>query len=230
MQLTKRTLGVAAISAGLVLAPGCSTNTGAGALVGGGMGAVAGGLLGGRHAAAGAIVGGLAGALAGAAIGHAIDREQERQLQESSQGQYTLWKVQYNDAVYAGYPPPPPPPMVVAAPAPYPAPYATPAPYAPPAPAPAAGPTAAAAAAPAPAPVAAAPSPAPAAPGGPGLQPLALADIEALSAAGVKPEAITAELDRSGSTFTAQDIAAARQSSNPPVDPKVIQCMQSNPC
>ena len=53
-------------------------------------------------------------------------------------------------------------------------------------------------------------------------------DIKALTAAGVKKEAITQELKISRSRFSAQDIAAVQQA-NPPVDPDVIAYMKNNP-
>ena len=57
------------------------------------------------------------------------------------------------------------------------------------------------------------------------LTPLTVDDIKALNAAGVKKEAITQEIDRSNSKFSAQDIAAAQQAN---VDPAVIECMKSH--
>lgn len=58
--------------------------------------------------------------------------------------------------------------------------------------------------------------------------PLTVEDIKALTAAGVKPDAITKEIDVSQSKFSAQDIAAAQQA-DPPIDPEVIKCMKDNP-
>ena len=52
-------------------------------------------------------------------------------------------------------------------------------------------------------------------------------DIKALTAAGVKPDAITKEIDISQSKFSPQDIAAAQQA-NPPIDPEVIEYMKSH--
>jgi predicted lipid-binding transport protein (Tim44 family) len=60
-----------------------------------------------------------------------------------------------------------------------------------------------------------------------GVLPLTLNDIKALTAAGVKPDAINKEIDISQSRFNAQDIATAQQA-NPPIDPAVIQDMKSH--
>lgn len=57
--------------------------------------------------------------------------------------------------------------------------------------------------------------------------PLTVDDIKALTSAGVKPEAITKEIDISHSKFSPQDIAAAQQAT-PPVDPNVIEYMKSH--
>jgi predicted lipid-binding transport protein (Tim44 family) len=58
--------------------------------------------------------------------------------------------------------------------------------------------------------------------------PLTVEDIKALTAAGVKPDAITKEIDVSQSKFSAQDIAAAQQA-DPPVAPAVVEYMKSRP-
>ncbi|MGD0261851.1 MAG: glycine zipper domain-containing protein [Verrucomicrobiota bacterium] len=58
--------------------------------------------------------------------------------------------------------------------------------------------------------------------------PLTVDDIKALTSAGVKPEAITKEIEVSQSKFTPQDIAAAQQA-NPAVAPAVIEYMKSHP-
>ncbi|NDD99262.1 OmpA family protein, partial [bacterium] len=54
----------------------CSTNTGTGALVGGGGGALIGGLAGGWE---GAAIGGAAGAILGGLIGNAADQKEKQQ-------------------------------------------------------------------------------------------------------------------------------------------------------
>lgn len=60
-----------------------------------------------------------------------------------------------------------------------------------------------------------------------GMVPLSLDDIKALTAAGVKPDAIKKEIDISQSKFTSQDIAAAQQAT-PPIDSAVIDDMKSH--
>lgn len=61
----------------------------------------------------------------------------------------------------------------------------------------------------------------------PGMVPLTLNDIKALTAAGVKPDVIKKEIDMSQSKFTSQDIASAQQA-NPPIDASVIDDMKSH--
>jgi outer membrane lipoprotein SlyB len=61
------------------------------------------------------------------------------------------------------------------------------------------------------------------------LIPLTVDDIKALDSAGVKKDVIIAEIQKSKSVYTAQDIAALQQS-NPNIDPAVIDCMKkTNP-
>ena len=55
--------------------------------------------------------------------------------------------------------------------------------------------------------------------------PLTVDDIKALDSAGVKKEVIIAEIQKSKSVFTAQDIASLQQS-NPNIDASVIECMK----
>ncbi len=62
----------------------------------------------------------------------------------------------------------------------------------------------------------------------PQMQQFTVDDIKALTAAGVKPEAITKEIDMSQSKFSPQDVAVAQQA-KPPVDPAVIEYMKSHP-
>ena len=57
------------------------------------------------------------------------------------------------------------------------------------------------------------------------LIPLKVDDIKALDAAGVKRDAIIAEIERSKSVYTQADIAALQQS-NPNIDPAIIECMK----
>lgn len=61
----------------------------------------------------------------------------------------------------------------------------------------------------------------------PGMVPLTLNDVKALTAAGVKPDVIKKEIDMSQSKFTSQDIAAAQQAT-PPIDASVIEDMKSH--
>jgi len=61
------------------------------------------------------------------------------------------------------------------------------------------------------------------------LIPLTVDDIKALDSAGVKKDVIIAEIGKSKSVYTPQDIAALQQS-NPNIDPAVIDCMKkTNP-
>jgi hypothetical protein len=57
------------------------------------------------------------------------------------------------------------------------------------------------------------------------LIPLSVEDIKALNAAGVKKEAIVAEIARSKSVYSQADIAALQQS-DPNIDPAVIEYMK----
>jgi hypothetical protein len=75
---------------------GCATNTGTGALVGGGTGAGIGALLGSAtgHAGAGAAIGAGVGALTGGAIGNSVDEQEKRNRQ--------LIEAQLGHAIIAG--------------------------------------------------------------------------------------------------------------------------------
>ena len=57
------------------------------------------------------------------------------------------------------------------------------------------------------------------------VTPLSVDDVKALTAAGVKTDAIKQEIEVSKATFSAQDIAVAQQAN---VDPAVIECMKSH--
>lgn len=59
----------------------CSTKTGTGVLVGGGIGAVTGGVIGGGK---GAIIGGAVGAVAGGLVGAALDEQDRRVMERTS--------------------------------------------------------------------------------------------------------------------------------------------------
>jgi outer membrane lipoprotein SlyB len=65
----------------LILTASCATNTGTGALVGGGLGAGAGALIGGGQ---GALIGGAVGAVAGGLVGNALDANQQKNLEQNS--------------------------------------------------------------------------------------------------------------------------------------------------
>jgi outer membrane lipoprotein SlyB len=200
MKIRCRTIGVAVVSLGLVLATGCvnpdgtQNNTGTGALAGGAFGAFAGAMAGGRHhALEGLFIGAAAGAITGGLIGHMIDRDQQQRLQQQSP--QTLQTIQHNDAVYYQQQ------QAAQAPAPAPAPQAQ---------------------TPGPAPQAQAQTPPTEAP-----IPLTVDDIKALDAAGVKKEVIIAEIGRSKSVYTQADITALQQS-EPNIDPAIIKCMKGS--
>lgn len=57
------------------------------------------------------------------------------------------------------------------------------------------------------------------------VTPITVDDIKALTAAGVKTDAIKQEIEVSKSTFSPRDIAVAQQAN---VDPSVIECMRSH--
>lgn len=194
-------LGIAAIqlvaTSGCVNPDGTVNNTGTGALIGGTVGALSGALLGGRHAGEAAFIGGAFGALTGAIVGSAIDQQQREYLRAYYPQTYQT--IQCNDAV-AQQQQQQQQQYAQAQPSP----VSQPTPPVPP--------TTASGAAPA---------------QSSGMVPLTLNDIKALTAAGVKPDAIKKEIDISQSKFTSQDIAAAQQS-NPPIDAAVIDDMKSH--
>jgi hypothetical protein len=57
------------------------------------------------------------------------------------------------------------------------------------------------------------------------MTPLTVDDIKALDSSGVKKDVIIAEIQRSKSVYTAQDIATLQQA-DPNIDPSVIDCMK----
>ena len=57
------------------------------------------------------------------------------------------------------------------------------------------------------------------------VAPITVNDIKAMTAAGVKPDAITKQIEVSRARYSSQDIATAQQAN---VDPSVIQCMKSH--
>ena len=69
------------LSAALILAAGCATNTGTGALVGAGLGAGTGALIAGGQ---GALIGGAVGAAAGGLVGNALDAQSQKNLEQNS--------------------------------------------------------------------------------------------------------------------------------------------------
>ena len=144
--------------------------------------------------------GALVGGLAGALAGGLIGNmiDREQQRRLQEQSPQTWQTIQYNDQIYQQ--------QQLAAQG---------QPTAPPPPPP-----------PPPAAAQGAPAQTPPQPGA--AIPLTVEDIKALTAAGVKPDAITREIDVSQSKFTPQDIAAAQQA-NPPVAPAVIEYMKSRP-
>ncbi len=210
MKIMYRT--VAIVSVALLLTTGCVNpngtpdNTGTGAIMGGGIGAVIGAIADRAHPGAGALIGGAAGLIAGGLVGHMIDQQNQQVLQQ--QYPQTWNKLQNNDAVYANSPPSSPPPPATTPGATSPPPATVP-------------PTSTTPA------VTAATSSTPAATTAPQMQPFTVDDIEALTAAGVKPDAINKEIDISQSKFSQSDIAAAQQA-NPPVNSAVIAYMQSH--
>ena len=112
MRIMYRT--VAIVSVALLLTTGCVNpngtpdNTGTGAIMGGGIGAVIGAIADRAHPGAGALIGGAAGLIAGGLVGHMIDQQNQQVLQQ--QYPQTWNKLQNNDAVYANSPPSSPPP------------------------------------------------------------------------------------------------------------------------
>ena len=108
MKIMYRT--VAIVSMALLLTTGCVNpngtpdNTGTGAIMGGGIGAVIGAIADRAHPGAGALIGGAAGLIAGGLVGHMIDQQNQQVLQQ--QYPQTWNKLQNNDTVYANSPPP----------------------------------------------------------------------------------------------------------------------------
>jgi uncharacterized protein YcfJ len=79
------------ISAGFILSGvGCASDTGNGALIGGGVGALAGGIIGHQsgNAVGGALIGGAVGAGTGALIGHASDENKKDKREAYDKGYY----------------------------------------------------------------------------------------------------------------------------------------------
>jgi phage tail tape-measure protein len=204
MKIMHRTIAV--VSVALVLTTGCVApngtpdNTGTGALMGGAFGAIVGAVADRAHPGAGALIGGAVGLIAGGLVGHMIDQQQQQRLQQ--QYPQTWNKLQNNDAVYANSPPPSPPTPATSPEATAPTPATVP-------------PTSTSTPATSSTPVATASQ----------MQQFTVDDIKALTAAGVKPDAINKEIDISQSKFSQSDIAAAQQAN---VNSEVIAHMQSH--
>ena len=187
----------------LALGTGCDTTTGAasGAALGGLVGAVADH----AHPGTGALIGLGAGAVAGGIIG-TLNAHQKAYLQQNSPD--TLQTLQHNDQIRQQQQQ-----QAQAQNGQAPAAAATQAPQA----APAAQPTQ----------NGQAPQATPAAaPAGDAPIPLKVTDITAMTAAGIKPDAIIDEIKESKGTYTAAAISAAQQAT-PPVDATVIACMKN---
>jgi phage tail tape-measure protein len=198
MKIMLRTIGVVLVSMELVLTTGCVNPNGTQNNTG--TGALIGGALG---ALAGAATGGrhagehaLVGALAGVIAGGLIGNMiDQEQRQRLQQQSPQTWNKLQNNDAVYASSPPPAPPAV-----------ASPTPSTPPA-------------------TTAAPPSIPTATTTPQMQQFTVDDIKALTAAGVRTDAIKQEIEVSKSTFSAQDIAVAQQAN---VDPAVIECMRRN--
>lgn len=83
-----------AVATSAIVLTGCQypngqpNNTGSGALIGGGIGAMTGAAFGGRDAGAGALIGGAIGALTGTIIGSSMDEQQRERLREQAPQTY----------------------------------------------------------------------------------------------------------------------------------------------
>jgi predicted lipid-binding transport protein (Tim44 family) len=201
MKIMCRIIGVVLVSMELLLTTGCVApngtpdNTATGAFIGGLTGALAGGLGGGRHSGERAVFGALAGVIVGGLIGHMIDEDQQRRLQQNSP---QTWRtIQHNDAVYQQQQ------QAARAQAQRQTQGQTQV----------QGQT-----------QGQTQGQAQASPAG-AVTPITVDDIKALTAAGVKKEAINQEINISKSKFSQHDIAIAQQAN---VDPAVIDCMRSH--
>jgi hypothetical protein len=173
-------------------------DTTTGALTGAGAGAAIGAIADRRNPLVGAAIGAAVGAVAGGIVGR-INEEQRQKLQQESP--QTWQTIQHNDQVAAASPQPQPSSSGGAAPAQTP---------------------------PAGNPVASNNPPAnSAAPADDAPTPLSTTDVKNMASAGIKEDVICDEIAQSKATYTAQDIAAAQQSS-PAIDPNVIACMKQH--
>jgi hypothetical protein len=85
--------------ASVVLASGCDTAAGTGALAGGALGTGIGALAGGRHSGTAALAGGLIGAAAGGLTGAAVDASKEKKAQENAAAQVAARAPSLEDLV-----------------------------------------------------------------------------------------------------------------------------------
>ena len=83
----------------MVLASGCDTAAGTGALAGGALGTGIGALAGGRHNGTAALAGGLIGAAAGGLTGAAVDANKEKKAQQNAAAQVAARAPSLEDLV-----------------------------------------------------------------------------------------------------------------------------------
>jgi hypothetical protein len=94
-----RGLAVGGTLASMLLATGCDTAAGTGALAGGALGTGIGALLGGRHAGTTAVAGGLIGAAAGGLGGAAIDANNQKKAEQAAEAQVAARAPSLEDLV-----------------------------------------------------------------------------------------------------------------------------------
>jgi hypothetical protein len=85
--------------ASVLLATGCETAAGTGALAGGALGTGIGALAGGRHSGTAALAGGLIGAAAGGLTGAAVDASNNKKAQQTAAAQVAARAPTYEDIV-----------------------------------------------------------------------------------------------------------------------------------
>ena len=93
--VTKANILILAVATSVVVLTGCQypngepNNTGAGALIGGALGAITGAAIGGpRHGGEGALIGAAAGMIAGGAVGNSMDQQQQAELRAQAPQTY----------------------------------------------------------------------------------------------------------------------------------------------
>lgn len=94
-----RKYAVGGTLATVLLATGCDTAAGTGALAGGALGTGIGALLGGRHSGTTALAGGLIGAAAGGLTGAAVDANNNKKAQQAAVAQVAARAPTYEDIV-----------------------------------------------------------------------------------------------------------------------------------